>query len=59
MFVSDDGAAVIAGAGPAVSLLLRLAVTGPIVAPTPSPIANVAAANTRPGQPQRKDNSLV
>ena len=59
MSVSGDGAVAIAGARTEVSPPLRLAVTGPIVAPMPSPMANVAAANTRPGQPRREDNSLV
>ena len=58
-FASDDGAVAIAGGRDGVSLPLRLAVTGPMVAPTPSPIANVAAANRMPAWPRCEDNSLV
>src|SRR4029078_7653349 len=37
----------------------RLAVTGAILAPTPSPIANAAAAGSVPAPPRLAKNSLV
>jgi hypothetical protein len=40
------------------SLPLRLAVTGPMLAPTPSPIANVAAASRMRASKWRRDNNL-
>jgi hypothetical protein len=55
--VSDDGAVVVA-AGVRASLPLRLAVTGAMVAPTASPIANVTAGRRMLGWLRGADNSL-
>jgi hypothetical protein len=55
--VSDDRVAV-AAAGAGAALSPRFAVTGPMLAPMPSPIANVAVASRRPALPWLADNSL-